>query len=520
MSKIKCPNCGNENESNSAFCLFCGASIEPAPKKDIKDIVAKIKPIFDKAVGFVKKNIIKIAVPAGVIVIGAVVLIIILGSMSIYITEGPGVFYGEYSETEIVIRDLSGEDTSLSYDSSKLRVRDSLPPESSSAFLVGEDGNELYYVGKNVVKIADDVLAFNLAVDGKAVAFFEGTDEDDCRLGIWTTDGKIKYIADDVSTDFSVISPDGKTVIYKENTDETAMVYMYNGTKTIELGKETAINPLAVTNGGNYIYYTKDDTLYVQKGSDIDTRVKLGSKSSTGYFNIDMTEFIYNDDGKTKITVKGGEPIKLTGDLSYMVLKSDTASIQLWSGVNIRSVKTFKNCCYRTSDEDIYYINNKYEVQKAASSIDYAIRAYDEKSLIYKKGDSIYQIDLTKKNAEPVTRVGDDVETVAGVDSKDGVYYKNTDGEIMYQKGTAKPVYILDSVDNAVIIADSLFIVSDKELYISNGKKATLVKGMSGFEVESIQDLGKNLVIGTTGDDGVDYYASSDGKKIIYFTTI
>ncbi|GHU53317.1 hypothetical protein FACS1894132_05140 [Clostridia bacterium] len=475
-----------------------------------------VEKIKEKTTGAVKKfflkNFIIPVVVAFVVCIGAAV---ILGGNKA--TSG-----GKYDTVRHFISYVSGDgEAKLTLDGkkeAKVEGNISSPQKSYNgkvmAFIATEDGGDysdgatLYIYNGKLKKIADDVFRFQLANNGKSIAYTTDYEDGSYSLNLWNG-GKSKSISKSLGGEFC-ISPNGKTVGYTEYDDGDYESFVWKN-KAKSLGKDTKI--IAVSDNYRYVYYQKNNNTYVQKGLKSDKKVKLGDGINTLNFNKSMSECFYNDGSKAKIIAKAKEvkPLKDNGNI-INIRYGATAAI----GNNIRySVSSFKNCFYSDGDT-IYRITSKFEAEKIAKGEIPQLRK-DGKTIFFVKGSGnngkIYKINGRKSGAEPKLIVSDDNEpvTFTVTDDGHGIYFINSDSEVFYQRGKGKAKQLGESDRNTLYTlykGNRLYWVEDNELRTSK----------SGGKAKNVGNFEGDILYAYADPKGVYVYSNDKNTSYIYFS--
>ena len=527
MGKIICKNCGAEVLDNMRFCSSCGTPVDHTALEEAT--ADEVKPVEKQPLGPDKyKKFIKPLI--------AVIAVIILVSLVWNIFKPSkyeackGMVYLFQSGDQVVIKQ-NGK-AKIVVDGILYNKKNSLDG-IRAAFLVKEeensnfdDGYTLYLLDQSLKRVADSVFSFQLSLYGDAVAFTTEVDKGIGELCLYRK-GKISMVHSEfnVLNDF-VISPDGNTVAYSNIDEDGELIgYYYNNGKQKELGKN--IIPIAVSNGAKYVYYSKNDKLYVQKGDKSDTRVSLGEMFKICAFNKDYSQAIYasysGNEKRTYITRNGGEKERLSGSIDELLLPYYSSIQYISNGFGdyriIGGLTSFADTYY-IDGSSIYHIDDKFSTTRVTGNASVAHLAADGKTILFKRSDSVQKVDGSKKDAELVKIVEDEVITFFATEDGKAVYYLNADDELYYQKGKGKPVIVSNDMSsndyynhNFILFkGKQLYYVSDGELYVSNGNKGTAVKGIDG----DILYLYANqyAVVLHTEDNG-DYftYWSEDGKK-------
>lgn len=521
-----CPSCGFVNEPNTKFCQNCGSSLTGAVADTGKE--EKKKSRVKKPVNVKGFDLKKILVAAGAIV-ALVLVIVILSNLfktGNYIECKNAVFTYNADE-EYLIGLVDGKLCSIDSDSHGYDVTINL--DGTKAVLYSYGSRELYYFdGSAVRSVAEDVESWEISADGSAVIY--NTEGDELYDLYIYSGGKSTMIASEVAG--SCISPDGGTVGYIGNVNRETNSFkgfIWDGSEK-ELGKNKT--PLALSNGGKYIYYLKGSideidsnsaTVYVQKGTNDDTKQKLGDVSYTMefYLNADGTQALLVENDKTYVSVKGGERIKISGSDCTLVLPQNTQRC-IGEIVTTMGIKSFADMYYCTNSNSgggykLLYVNKNFEASTAANNVDsYIYLADDGKTLYYLKGDSIRRINASKSGSEAETLIEDDV--LRFCTTKDGktIFFVTDEGELYGCKGGKKTKLLTDDLDNFAAYAlyggDTIYYISDGELYSSKGDKTTKISGFSG-DVVSVYCSYFGITVHCSDDGDINIYRSSDGKN-------
>lgn len=520
MTSIKCKNCGADVPANMKFCGTCGTPAEhPEP---VAETVTVEAPAQSAAPLPTSKGIWKKLIKPAILVVALIVVVLI--ARNFFKPE-------KYEKTNNFVQIYSGEESTMVIPVGKgkksingmVTERTYSIDGKAAAVLVREDAESsetsLYLITDKVTLIKDNVYSMNIATSGKGIAFIQDESDGYGELCLWTN-GKVKTVASDFQINESyAVSPDGKTVVYSvyDEEEQEKEGFLYNG-KTVSLGKD--VYPIAVSNGAKYIYYFKNDALYVQKGTKENTKNKLGKSVYGMCLNKDFSEIIYASNNKAYISRHGKERQSLSGTFTAMIWPAYT-QIGFYTQMNVAGVASFANTFYREGD-DVVYINGNFKTHSVAKGVTEVQLADDGKTVYYLKNDSVHKINGSKENAKDTELVEDDVRSFLSTRDGKAVYYYTTDDELFYRKGKGKPVSVAEDVDNEegyikwdIFGKDKLYYVSDGELFVSGGGKGKTVKGIQD-EAVNIYAGPKQLKVITKEDRG-DYeyntYVSKDGKK-------
>lgn len=296
-------------------------------------------------------------------------------------------------------------------------------------------------------------------------------------------------IATDVVIESATLSPDGETVAYVteyEATDDFKGYYSVKGRKPVEVGKEKRV--FAVADKAKYVYYLDGDRIYVQKKGKKEEKLASGLNSVEVLLNKDYTELLYLSEGKTYVSVKGGEKKKVSGEELNLVLIPEAAvSGSFETEVDNRSVTvshtgvdTFKEkVLYSESDTSIIYITDAYEEEKLASDVRFDEQEYalsdDYESLVYLDNWDVVLVTEFQKGG--LKKVLDDeayARKLYSGGSLKYVYYVNRENELYCIRGK-KAKKIADDVTSVCVSADGkycYYVVEDeKYCYSKKGRK-------------------------------------------------
>ena len=559
---MTCPYCGAQNEPGFQFCKTCGAKLAAKPaapqqpqyqapqqpqyqapqqpqyqapqpqyqqyqapqpqyqapqqpqyqapvavapkqpkKSPFEDLIKKIKSI---DFGALLKDPKKLIIPAAAV--AAVLVLVILISV-ISAAGGKAVT----PETSYYALNVDGEYTLLRDDKIIEEGMDRIYMLTSSmdgSVAVYESEDELFAIqNSKIVSITDEWSDMTLSVNGASLLV---TDYDGVLSIYNTKNGDGTEIAEDV--EWFCVSPDGKTVVYLVYDDGDYITYLYKGKNSIELGED--LIPVAVSNGAKVIYCIDDE-----KGSlcTVDTKGNTEKIASNvyddGFFmNEDHTQMIFQADGKWYATVKGGEKIKLTSDYNFRIMTYQyAASFEDYNIDMITYPTSDLRNCFVLVDGDISWMNNKWELTKAAKDVEEAYVSADGKTLVYLK-DNGKLLKVTSKKLDKPVELAEDIWSFMPTSDCSAVYYINDDDELFFQKGTGKAKKVSDDVDGGIVTPGDVFLFSsDEELYSTKngGKKVK--------QFEDIYDIamtGTTIYLWTDYDDGeFTFSALTKGSK-------
>lgn len=549
---MKCSKCGQEFPEGTRFCENCGTELtaEVQPAEEVKQTEDKAAdtpagaaapieeavvaaPVAEERKEEVKKESRpengekpkkggkKLLLPIAAVVVLLLLLVSVFGGKKDgYRTYAKKSIIQMVSDGDAVyVFTTDGAIEKLKVDGCNSEIYSA--DRSTVAFLDDEDELMIYKNGKLISTGIDDAESICVSAYGDTVAYLGDVKNGNGTLYLYDVKKKkAKEIEDDVRRGTIVLSPNGNTVAFVgdyEDSEDFKGYYSVGGRKSVEVGKEKQV--FAIADKAAYIYYKDGDRLYVKKGKKDGEKLATGVGSFTAYFNAGMTQMLYSADGKTYITNKAGEKVKVCGDVVYsMVLPQDSVSgsYSMARGtINFTFVKNFaKQLVY--AGGDIYYIKPNFESVKTASNVIQCALAKNGKKLymIGSKRELIAITDFAKGGKKKeLTNEGDLTAFVTDFNLKK-VYVKNEDNELMLVKSGKKTKKFADDVTSYALSKDGAtcyFVVEGETLYYSkNAGKKVKVK-----EEKSVDCLGMNGVVLVSIDDGDEHtICSVNGKKL------
>lgn len=497
-----CPNCGTENAEGAAFCASCGSAMnaapaqqdapvatpahEPAenPKNPMKDLLAPVKPLLQKIEPIVQKH--KLYIVGALGILGLIVCISILVSMfstngfialehtiQVDVQDGEVYVICDAKKAKATGLEAEGiEDQQRSLDGTYLA-------------LLTTDGELAVVKGTKLTKVASEVTNFKLSEDGTGIAYIAEEDGEDELLLYNVKSKKAKSVTDDIYRSNYSIAPNGDSVAYferGEDDDEAKLMY-FKGSKSTKITSGD-VTLLGLSNSGKYIYCIArndegEDILYTynKKGD----REKLGNIGSSSYvfFNDDHTQILFNYEGKSYISRKGKEAVKISSSSATMLTPNSAG----------------------------YFYNGGYFVTAPTD---------DLFNKVYICDGNLWYI---RKNTDKSVKLANDASSVTLSEDAKYVYYINK-GELKVLKvkhgdnASDKAKVLCDeSVSSYVVTSDrkKVYYVNDGTLYAVNGKTGKGKKTVANDEVSSTLAInGKDVVYYVMEGD---VYASKNGGK-------
>ena len=524
-----CPNCGTQCPDGERFCPSCGTALEenqpvlelditPNQERTAAEGGRRRERRSGKKAPQLSPRIIGIAAVALAAVVVIVLAVSLLGG-----TGGGG--YGDYTSKPILSLFDSSDSERIYYCGGKeigaAETEYTLwNQDGSVGVFVNNDGELCVITAKGIDVVADDVGQYQLSANGAALLYIT-EDYDVCWYDVKKKSSTTLETGED-GAQLGQPAPDGSAAVFTlyDGGDYEGFTCGSNK-KPVSMGE--GLVPFAISNKGSYVYYLKvksgssSGTLYVSKGSKGE-----GEKLASDYymnsvlFNKDATQMMFNNDGKTYLTVKGGEKNKVFSSAVYSMFTPDYTVGSSAGGVV--PVSDLRGQTYYTSG-GVYFLDSKGESKKITSDFDGFALSESGSNLIYlKKGDLVKVTNLAKGTEEDLTDEGDILSFQAAGDLS-VVYYLNRDGELYYQKGSGKPVEVGDDVDSFLMVPNSKTCagISDGQLFVTTGGKST----GTPHDLDDVTNFGVQrgvlLVCQDAGGGSVDIYTMSgaDPKLLV-----
>lgn len=532
---MKCSKCGQEYADGTKFCEKCGAELnssdvktEAAPAAENAPVEKKeetpaAEPVKEADAGKPKLDLKKLLIPVAAV---AAVIVLIALICSLF---GGKSNYPTYNKNTIVSLETKDDSVYVSYPNGEFK--DLKVEKKGGAYYSGDrslvaffdDSGELVYFknGKLVSTGLDEIKSITVSNDGATIAYLSEVKNGSGVLYLYETKSKkSKEIADDVRVGSIVLSPDGKTVAYVsdyEAEDDFKGYYSVNGKKPVEVGKEKRV--FAIADKGTYIYYKDGDRIYVQKGKKEPEKLATDVGSFRAFFNKDLSQIMYTNDGKTYISEKAKEKVKVSSDPVYAFIfpqDSVCGSYSMADGtITLTGVKSLAKQLIYVSDS-IYYVKPNFESVKVASNVMQVALSKDCKKLyvLGTKQDVVEITDFAKGGKKKdLTDEGDIVSFQTDVKLKK-LYVMNEDDELKYVKSKQKLVKLSDDVTSFACTKDGAtcyFVVDYETLYLSkNGGKKVKIKEEDNVSVTNYLDV---TMVKIYEDDTTTSYIAN-GKKL------
>ncbi len=454
--------------------------------------------------------------------VGAVVLLIILISV---ISSLIGSDNG-YIQYENIVLPLENDDEPVFVSNAKqlklnmtAEVKDYSYTIDGKYYAIKDTDGVLYVLnGKKLTKVAEDVDECTLSETGKGLLYTVDAGEN-TELYHYTVGGKSVLVSDEAIQ--WIISPDGKTAAYTTYEDEKTNVYYFDGKKSEKISS-TYMSLLAMNNGGKYIYgivYDDDDfgkNLVSLNKKGEKTKIASGLSSTYVYLNYDHTQILFYEDGKSYVSEKAKDAVKISSREIRPVLAENSMFNIFDDTINTAPMKNLFDHIY-TDGDGVWLIKKNTDksvklVSKASSltldsTASYLYYVYDNEEL------RVVKIKDGEKASDNAVTIVDDYAYNYVVTSNRSLVYYMIDNELHSvngKNGKNDKTVSKDDVNQYYLCIspkDVVYYIMDDDLYAcSNGKKGTKVLA----DCEAVTGIGNAIY--AYSDDCV--YGTNGAKKL------
>lgn len=553
---MNCPKCNAELAPDARFCAECGASVvEETPVAPVEApaeapvetpvetpveapvateenaatensnsvgalLLSSIKPVVDKVKPILSKKPVLYGIIGGLALLIVLAIVCgILGSGNGYVQVKQHIWY-ELTEENVYSVMVDNKVLSDTIESEE-GIEEITRSMDGTAAVIRTGEGDLYGVsGKKLKQLAEDVTSYELSVSGDYVVYKTRGEDDEtttlvlCKL----SNGKTQEICDDVYGSYA-ISPDGKSVAYYVEDDESYELMLYKGKKSVKITDAEDSYLYGLSNGGKYIYVSVPDeeSEYLYAYNAKGDKEKLETIYGYVQFNADHTQVMFsNKDGKTYISTKGKKAVKASSDEIELVIPS--TSYTYFADYSTYPVSNLYGHVYTTSNQVWIIKKNSDKNQKLASkavgvtlddSAEYIYYIYDmEEVRVAKVSDGDNASDRAKV-------LVDEAVPYRVTSDRKNVYYLEDDTlySVNGKKG-GKAKEITDDVESYLYLnsKDVLYYIVDDDLYAcTNGKKGTKVAS----DIDDITEYANGLVVASNGDAVYVTTGSKKPKKIL-----
>jgi hypothetical protein len=372
--------------------------------------------------------------------------------------------------------------------------------DKTKAAFIQSVGYQLYYISaEDMEPIFIDYHAqyFKMALSGNGIAYTD-SEMSNAYLYLWDGKEKTKITEKCYDPDVFYISPDGKGVLYKESS--IGYYYYENGESTFI---EKKIEPIALADNG-YIYYKKDNALYVQKGGDTENRITLlESKEDLHFsynFNANLTEMMYSSNGELYIIEDGEKITKISDTIEYgsgLHLFPDKMAQKAAFGI-----ESFAGTLYLSNDHNLYYFDENFQLhilienvinEETNFPLDYKL-SRGGNIFTVKIYDTIYRMDINEPNKMTEYDIDENVEYFIPTEDGNGIFYFTDNQELMFMKQGEEVTLLLKDIGDLredyflIINNDELLFINDDKLTFADSKSAKILNDDLYFVQVNIQN--------------------------------
>lgn len=542
-----CKDCGNEYSPGDKFCQKCGSMIthEQINVPSLEDNAPKEanrpheqEPMNNEPAQAEQPTPadtkrppkLPVIVAAGIGVVAIIILLLVMmpgGSKYLKSSNAYNMLFYVDSGSYVVLTPENGTiDLDVEDDIDRISYSMGGTEMAFLADFFSIDGGTLYFMeGQTVTEVSDGVYSFLLNAEGNAIAYLADYGEDGGDLYLYDCKKKSKEkVAKEVYS-IEAISPDGKSVGYiasYRNYDNYRGFISINGREPESVGKNC--RPFAVSNNGKYVYYERygndADTLYVKAGKD---DIKLGKYDSySAFLNRDYSEILFSSEGRTYISAKGKDKIKVSNSNIRWLLKPAAMAYVQYGTIMVYGLDSFAGKVAVGDDNSLFYINKDFSSERISSGVSSNVLISDDMNTVLYANNrgSLFKVENLKKSFEPV-EIGEDLEVVRFQATSDmkKIYYVNEDDDLYYIRGKSKPKNIAHDVEDILMNTkdDRLYFLEDFRrdsgtLYTTkNGSKKQAVENAD--EVASIQLYGDKVIYFEGDYNGFTLYISESPTK-------
>jgi hypothetical protein len=309
------------------------------------------------------------------------------------------------------------------------------------------DQNLYAETDKEHISIDNNVLSLLVSMDGSGVAYIKDVAMEKRELYSYDMNTKsTTKIASGVSPYYYVISPDGKSIAYSTEGENRSQQELY-----VSVDKKEAYRiapgfiPLGISNHGKFLYALGEAGFYVFIGGEM---IRLGNESNPDEFrptfNLDYTQVLYYEDGKSYLSEEGKVTKLGDGSIYNVVLPPDAGYYWRSSGTS-----SFVNHVVQKED-GYYYLNDEYKLIYLFNSAVMWQVAADSESLIILENNQLYLLkDFNQKEISKI-KISDEqhIKNFAANADLSNVYYINDKKELYSYKSGDKPLKIAEDVFN------------------------------------------------------------------------
>ena len=437
----------------------------PLDAFDIKSTVAKVLAVLS---AIPLKKTLMIAVPLLAVIIAAIIFIPLLVGPSIdkvsdsivFFVDGDTIHVSGNNNSKFTIEGVAGR-AQISLDGSKAIVL----TDYDRVF-----GGTLWFVDTSRhYKIAEEVIAFQLADSGNGVAFFTDHDTRNNVAALYLFDTSRRNMT--LITEMAVyqgpesmrqisISPNGRSLTYISDYEQALGEFtgyiIVDGRPSERLGRNSYA--IAISNGGRSLYFVReaDDgvrSLHVRSGRNETRLIDEMSGNEVLILNRDYSQAVFSaterDDYRPFISQNGSERVRLQGSaIEEFVMPQRTQVGGNSMNTVVYGVRSFANSVLLNGD-GLAYMDGRFEVTRIVRSSDTDFQAQisdNGRTLLFINSNGhLSSIDPTREGADR-REIGRDVIRYVATSDAGAIYFVNDDEELFYVRGNRMPSRIAEDV--------------------------------------------------------------------------
>lgn len=348
------------------------------------------------------------------------------------------------------------------------------------------------------IKVAENIQRFYLSSTGSGIAYIDekGT------LNLYSCDERSHMkVADDITSQYVTISPDGKTVLYNVDLgggNEEAELFLFTNGTSVSIGKN--LFGIAVSNDGNYIYSFEREnehrrSLYFSSVGETPIQLAEGIEEENAlcFLNQDLSQILFQSNGKHYIAVNGKEK----QEIDYHETEQEKES-RFWYPIEHRNhsllYQTDTNCYFSSliSFYDQLFTNNTAKglamlehdgnVRRKMEGASHFFLNENGDTLLYLKSGTLYKTPVDDfSNPEVLAnKVSDYCASADG----ETIYYMDSVG-VLWGKVGQSPANMITAYASSYAITDegTLFFLSYR-----SSENNTLFACKDGKEAVKIAD--------------------------------
>lgn len=562
---MRCSHCGQESIRGETNCLNCGISlaekynfneidfvfdhpVDNAMKEETKEEDARGEEAIKEQAGKQQKNRRKPVIAAITLLIGIIGLMFLVNMKFFQSHEYP---YISYSQKRVIPFEFTVNSTKSiallradgkaveTIKSERIYTQSFSMSQEVVALTTGLDHKLYVITDKDQILIDDNVESALVSQDGTSVAYIKEVTKDANELHRYDVTTKTSdRIALDVAIDNYVLSPDGDSIAYvtKQEDGLGRGLYVSVDNKDAKMIKKGLMEiPLGISNHGKYLYVIEEEGFClivnqerIKLGNE--PRIKLGDQVNITYsgifFNRDLSQVLYIDDGKTYLGEKG-EIRKIADTIVYGVALPPDASRALYH----TGITSFSNQILQTED-GLYYLDHQYELLFICETNgSYQVAKNQDRLLLFEKNNELYIITGfhdRKINKEKIV----EASNIKGFKTNPDlsiIYYINDTDELYTVKVGEEPIKLAEDVlfygFHYHNLDGYIYYTADTDEHME-GNLFYSVNQEPGQKVMNLEngllaDLGDSIIAAQVNeDDSLDLYALKNGVAKLILSNV